>query len=152
MESWERNKVNSEFSEIGVELTWESDWASYTRHGNRYEMVEVTVCWGGEFKGSETDIVEGFVINNLDFISIFDKLMYGKCGVIWFDNGIGDFWGWEYGESFHDSVRIFFSDLGDKESSHSRSGTTTKGVGDLETLEAITSFSFFSDNIKYRID
>ena len=25
MESWERNKVNSEFSEIGVELTWESD-------------------------------------------------------------------------------------------------------------------------------
>jgi len=115
-------------------------------------MVEVTVCWGGEFKGSETDIVEGFVINNLDFISIFDKLMYGKCGVIWFDNGIGDFWGWEYGESFHDSVWVFFSDLGDKESSHTRSGTTTKGVGDLETLETITSFSFFSDNIEYRID
>jgi hypothetical protein len=78
--------------------------------------------------------------------------MYGKCGVIWFDNGIGDFWGWEYGESFHDSVWVFFSDLGDKESSHSRSGTTSKGVGDLETLEAITSFSFFSDNIEYGID
>jgi len=38
-------------------------------------MVEVTVCWGGEFKGSETDIVEGFVINNLDFIGVFDELM-----------------------------------------------------------------------------
>ena len=25
MESWERNKVDSEFSEIGVKLTWESD-------------------------------------------------------------------------------------------------------------------------------
>ena len=25
MKSWERNKVNSEFSEIGVKLTWESD-------------------------------------------------------------------------------------------------------------------------------
>jgi len=57
MESWEWNKVNSEFSEIGVELTWESDWASNTRHSNRYEMVEITIGWSGEFKGSETDII-----------------------------------------------------------------------------------------------
>jgi hypothetical protein len=47
MESWERNKVDSEFSEIRVKLTWESDWASNTRHSNGDEMVQVTIGWGG---------------------------------------------------------------------------------------------------------
>jgi len=56
MESWERNKVDSEFSEIRVKLTWESDGAGDTRHGNRNKMVKITVGWGGELKSSETDI------------------------------------------------------------------------------------------------
>ena len=34
MESWEWDQVDSELSEIGVELTWESDGAGGTRHGN----------------------------------------------------------------------------------------------------------------------
>jgi len=115
-------------------------------------MIQITICWGGEFKGSETDIIKGFIIDNLYFISIFNKLMYWKSSIIWFNNGIGDFWGWEYGESFHNSIWIFFSDFRDKEGSHSGSGTTTEWVGDLETLKAIATFSFFSNNIKYRIN
>jgi len=47
MKSWERNKVDSEFSEIRVKLTWESDWACNTGHSNGDEMVQVTICWGG---------------------------------------------------------------------------------------------------------
>jgi hypothetical protein len=148
MESWEWDKVDSKFSEIRVELTWESDRASNTRHSDRDEMVEITVGWGGKLKSSETDIVEGFVINDLDFVSIFDQLMDGKGGVIRFNDSIGDFGGWEDRESFHNSVWVFFSDLGDKEGTHSRTSTTTEGVGDLETLEAIATFSFFSNDIK----
>ncbi len=75
MKSRERNKVDSEFSEIGVKLTWESNGASDTRHGNRDKMVKITIGWGGKFKSSETDIIKGFIINNLDFISIFYELM-----------------------------------------------------------------------------
>ncbi len=40
-------------------------------------MVKVTVGWGSEFKGSKADIVESFVINDLDDISVFDELMDG---------------------------------------------------------------------------
>jgi hypothetical protein len=57
MESWERNKVDSEFSKIGVKLTWESDRASNTRHSNRNEMVKITISWSGKFKSSEADII-----------------------------------------------------------------------------------------------
>ena len=38
-------------------------------------MVKISVGWGGQFKGSETDIIKSFVINNHDFIGIFDELM-----------------------------------------------------------------------------
>jgi hypothetical protein len=152
MESWEWNQVDSELSEIGVELTWESDGAGDTGHGDRDEMVEITVGWGGELEGSEADIVEGLVIDDLDLIGVLDELMDGEGSVIRFNDGIGDLWRWEDGESLHDSVRIFLSDLGDQESTHTRTGTTTEGVGDLETLETIATFGLFSDNVEDGVD
>ena len=120
MESREWDEVDSKLSEIGVELTGESEAAGESGEGGGDEMVKITVGGGGELEGSEADIVEGFVINNLDLISILDELMDGKGGVIWFNDGIGDLWRWEDGESFHNSVWIFLSDLGDKESTHTR--------------------------------
>ena len=75
MESWEWDKVDSELSEIGVELSWESEAASDTGESSRDEMVKITVGWGGELKGSEADIVKGFVINTVCLVSIFNQLM-----------------------------------------------------------------------------
>merc|ERR1719446_1800729 len=152
MESWEWDEVDSKLSEIGVELTWESEAASDTGEGSRDEMVKITVGWGGELKGSEADIVKSFVINAHNLISVLDKLMDGEGGVVWLDDGIRDLWGRHDGESGHDSIWVLFSDLGDEEGSHTGSGTTTEGVGDLETLEAIATFGFLSDNIKDGVD
>jgi len=152
MESWEWDKVNSELSEIGVKLSWESEAASDTGDSGRDEMVKITVGWGGELEGSEADIIKSFVINAHNLISVLNKLMDGKGGVIWLNNGIRDLWGWHDGESGHDSIWVLFSDLGDEEGSHTGSGTTTEGVGDLETLEAIATFGFLSDNIEDGVD
>ena len=152
MESWEWNKVDSELSEIGVELSWESEAASDTGESSRDEMVKITVGWGGELKGSEADIVKGFVINAHNLIGVLNKLMDGEGGVVRLDDGIRDLWGRHDGESGHDSIWVLFSDLGDEEGSHTGSGTTTEGVSDLETLEAIATFGFLSDDIKDGID
>merc|ERR1711881_355419 len=73
-------------------------------------------------------------------------------GVVWLDNGIRDLRGWEDGESFHDSVWVLFSDLGDQKSSHTGTGTTTQRVTDLETLKAIATFSFLSNDIEDGVD
>jgi len=148
METWEWDEVDGELSEVGVKLTWESEAAGDTGESSRDEMVKITVGWGGELEGSEADIVKGLVINAHNFIGVLDKLMDGEGGVIWLDDGIGDLWGWHDGESGHDSVWVLFSDLGDEEGSHTGSGTTTEGVGDLETLEAIATLGFLSDNIE----
>merc|ERR1711904_630029 len=90
METWEWNEVDSELSEIGVELTWESEAAGETGESSGDEMVKITVGWGGELEGSEADIIKSFVINDLDFISIFDQLMDGKGSVVWLNDGIRD--------------------------------------------------------------
>ena len=75
MESGERNEVDSELSEIRVELSGESEAAGNSRDGSGDEMVQISVCGGGELEGSEADIIKGLVVNNLDLISIFYELM-----------------------------------------------------------------------------
>ena len=75
MESWEWDQVDGKLSEIGVELTWESEAAGNTGESSRDEMVKITVGWSGELKSSEADIVKSFVINAHDLISVLNKLM-----------------------------------------------------------------------------
>ena len=152
MESWEWDQVDSELSEIGVKLTWESEAAGDTGESSRDEMVKITVGWGGELEGSEADIIKGLVINAHNLIGVFDELMDREGGVVWLNDGIRHLGGWHDGESGHDSVWVLFSDLGDEEGSHTGSGTTTEGVGDLETLEAIATFGFLSDDIEDGVD
>ena len=152
MKTGEGDKVDGEFSEIRVELTGEPEAAGNSGHGSGDEMVEISVGGGGELEGSEADIVEGLVINAHNLIGVLDELMHGKGGVVWLNDGIRHLWGWHDGESGHDSVWVLFSDLGDEEGSHTGSGTTTEGVGDLETLKAIATLSFLSNDIEDGVD
>ena len=38
-------------------------------------MVQITICWGGQFQGSEADIVESLVVNTVGLVSVFNELM-----------------------------------------------------------------------------
>lgn len=78
--------------------------------------------------------------------------MDGECGVVWLDDGVGDLWRWHDRESGHHAVRELFADLADEKRTHTGTGTTTEGVGDLETLEAVTALSLAADNVKNLVD
>jgi len=58
VETRERNHVDSQLPEIGVELTRESQASSYTRHDCGDEVVQVTVRWVVELKSAHADVVE----------------------------------------------------------------------------------------------
>jgi len=83
-----------------------------------------------------------------DIVGVLNELMHGEGGVVWLDDSVGHLGGWHNRVGNHLSVWVLFSDLGDEEGSHTGSGTTTERVGDLESLEAVTAFSFLSDNIE----
>ena len=88
MESWEWDQVNCELSEIRVKLSWESKAASNSGEGSRYEMVKITIGWGGELEGSEANIIKSFVINAHNLIGVLDKLMDREGGVVWLNDCI----------------------------------------------------------------
>jgi hypothetical protein len=148
METGEGDQVDSELSEIGVELTGESEAAGDSGEGGGDEMVEITVGGGGELEGPEADIVEGLVVNAHNLIGVLDELMHGEGGVVGLDDGVGDLGGGHDGEGAHHAVGVLLTDLGDQESSHAGTGTTTERVGDLETLEAVAALSLLADDIE----
>jgi hypothetical protein len=75
VETGEGDQVDSELSEVRVELTWETEAASDTGEGSRDEVVKITIGWGGELESSEADVIKGLVINAHNLISVFDELM-----------------------------------------------------------------------------
>jgi len=115
-------------------------------------VVQVTIGGGGQFKGSEADVIKSFVVDDHTFVGVFDQLMDRQGGVVGFNNGVGDLGGGDNGEGFHNSVGVFFSDLGDQKSSHTGSCSSSQRVGDLESLEAVASFGFLSDNVEDGVD
>ena len=129
METGEGHEVDGELSEVGVELTGETEAAGDTREGGGDEMVKITVGGGGELEGAEADIVKSLVVNGHDIIGVLDELMDGEGSVVWLDDGIRHLGGWHDGVGNHLSVWVLFSDLGDKEGSHTGSSTTSKGMG-----------------------
>ena len=90
MQSGKGNHVDSQFSQISVQLTRKSKASGDTRHGKRDQMVQIAIGWGCEFQGTETDVIKGLIINAECLISVFHKLVNGKGGIVRFYDGVTD--------------------------------------------------------------
>ena len=152
VETGERDHVDGQLSEIRVELTRETEAGGNTRHNGRYQVVEVTIGWARELEGSHANIVESLVVDTEGLIGVLYQLVDREGGIVRLDDSIRDLGGWDNGESGHHAVWEFLTDLGDQERTHTSTSSTTKGVGDLETLEAVASFSLTADDIKNLVD
>jgi hypothetical protein len=88
VKTWERNKVDSELTKIGVELTREPEGTSRARHDHRNEVVEISVGWSRQFECTEADIVQSFVVDTEDLIGGLDELMDRKSAIVRLDNSV----------------------------------------------------------------
>ena len=68
------------------------------------------------------------------------------------DDGVTDLGGWDDTEGGHHAIGVLLTDLGDQKSSHTGTSAATKGVSELEALEAITALSLLADNIEDGVD
>lgn len=152
-----------------VQGTGESQRGGDTAHDDGNQVVQVTECRLVDLQGLHADVVQGFVVDTESLVRVFDKLVDGERSVVRLNDGVGDLsiasvlipptdsartnlGGRNDGESAHHSIGELLSDLGDQERTHTGTGTTTEGVGDLETLQTVDSFGFFSDDIEDRVD
>jgi len=92
------------------------------------------------------------VVDTESLVRVLDKLVDGEGGVVWLDNGVRDLWRWHNGKGSHHAVWELLTDLGDQKRSHTSTGTTTEGVGDLETLEAVTALCLATNDIQDLVD
>jgi hypothetical protein len=58
-------------------------------------MIKISISGGGEFEGSETDVIKSFIIDDHAFVRVLNELMNGKGSVVWFDDGVGDLGRWD---------------------------------------------------------
>ena len=90
VETGERNHVDTELSQVRVELTGESETRRYTGHDDRDEVVEVTVGGGGKLEGSEANVVKSLVVDTEGSVRVLDKLVNGEGGVVRLNDGVGN--------------------------------------------------------------
>jgi len=116
------------------------------------ESVQVGVGWSLDIEVSSADIINGFVIDHDGNIGVLEEGVGGKDGVVWFNNGSGDLWGWVDGETELGFLTIINGKSLEEERSESRSGTSTNGVEDEETLETSALIGELSDSIEAEIN
>lgn len=78
--------------------------------------------------------------------------MNREGGVVWLNDSVGHLGGGDNRESTHHTVRVLLTNLRDKEGSHTRTCTSSKGVCNLETLQAIARLSLLSHDIQDGVD
>jgi hypothetical protein len=75
----------------------------------------------------------------------------GQDGVVWLYNRCGDLWSWVDSKLQLGLLAIVYRQLFHEQGGESRSGTTTKGVEDQETLQTSALISEFSDAVQDQV-
>jgi hypothetical protein len=152
MKTRERNHVDTQLAQIRVELTRETQTGRDTRHDCRNKLVKITIVGVGQLEGSKANVVKSLVINTECGITVLNKLVDRENSVIRFNNGIRDLGRRNNRVGAQNTVRVFFTDLGQQERTKTGTGTTTKRVTELETLETVGVFSLLADNVHDGLD
>jgi hypothetical protein len=152
VDSWIWDQVGLEFSDIDVKGTIESEGSSERGDNLSDKSVQVGVGWSLDIEVSSADIINGFVIDHDSNIGVFEERVGGEDGVVWFNNGCGDLWGWIDGETELGFLTVIDGKSFEEEGTKTRSGTTTDGVEDDETLETSALIGKFSNSIETEIN
>ena len=152
MNSWVRDQVSLEFSDINVEGTIESEGSGQRGDDLSDESVQVGVGWSLNVEVSSADIVDGLVIDHDGDIGVLEEGVGGQDGVVWLNNGGGNLWGWVDGESELGFLTVVNGKSLEEKGSETGTGTSTDGVEDEETLETSALIGELSDSIEAEID
>jgi len=152
MDSWVWDQVGLELSDIDVKGTIESEGGSERGDNLSDESVQVSVGWSLNVEVSSADIVNGLIIDHDGDISVLEEGVSGEDGVVWLNNSSGNLWGWVDGETELGFLTVVDGKSLEEERSESRSGTSTDGVEDEETLETCALISKLSDSVEAEIN
>jgi len=146
------HQVGLELSDVDVEGTIETEGSRQGGHDLSDDSVQVGVRWAFDVEASAAHIIDGFVVQAEGHISVFQQSVGRKDVVVRFDNSGGDLRGWGDGEGQLGLLAVVNGQTFQEESTKTRTGTTTSGVVDKETLKASAVVREFADAVKDKVD
>ena len=152
MDTWVWHQVGLELSNIDVQGTVESEGSSQGRDDLSNESVQVGVGWSLDIEVSSADIVDGLVVDHDGDIGVLEEGVGGEHRVVWLNDGSGDLGRWVDGEAELGFLTVVNGKSLEEERTKSRSGTTTDGVEDEETLETSALVGELSDSVEAEIN
>jgi hypothetical protein len=118
------------------------------RHTLSDQAVQVLVVWTLKTKVSAADIVDGLVVNHEGTVGVLKSSVGGKDGVVWLNNGGGGLRSWVDTELELALLSVVNGETLHEKSTKTRTGSTTEGVEDEETLETRTVVGNTSDLVQ----
>ncbi len=152
MDTWVWHQVGLELGKIDVQSTIEAEGSSQGRDDLSNQSVQVSVGWALNIQVTTADIVQGFVIQTEGAISVLQKGMGRQDVVVWLNDGSGDLRSWGDGEGQLGLAAIVDRQALQQQGTETRTGSTTSGVEDHETLETSAVISQLADAVKDKID
>jgi len=83
---------------------------------------------------------------------VLQKGVRGQDVIVWLDNSCGNLWGWGDGERQFGFFAVVNGQSLQKKSTKTRSGTSTSGVVDKETLKTSAVVGELSDSVQDEVD
>jgi len=152
MDSWVRNQVGLELSDIDVQSSVESEGGSEGGDNLGDESVEVGVGRSLDVEVSSGDVIDGLVIKHNGNVGMLKERMSREDGVVWLNNSSGDLRGWVDGETELGLLSVIDGESLEKERSETGSSSSTDGVEDDESLETSALIGELSDSVEAEIN
>lgn len=150
--TWVWDQIGLELVEIDVEGTIKAEGGGDGGNDLGDEAVKVLVVWTLQSEVTSADVVDGLVINHEGTVRVLKGGVGGEDGVVWLDNGGGGLWGWVDAELKLGLLAVVDREALHEEGSETRSGSTTEGVENEETLETRAVVGNVADLVENLVD
>merc|ERR1719470_688113 len=145
------HQVGLEFSDIHVQGTIESKRG---RQGGNYlsnQSIQIRVRWALNVEVTTADIIQRLIVHLVRHIGVLEQGVHAQHGVVGLDHGSTDLWATPHRETDLRFLTVVHRQTFQHKASETRSGTTTDGLVDQETLQTSTIVGQLTHSIKAQV-
>jgi hypothetical protein len=147
MDTWVGHQVSLELGKIDVEGTIETEGSRDGGHDLTDESVQVGVGGTLNVQVTTANIIYCLIVDHEGAVRVLQGGVGGQDGVVRLNNSSGNLGSWVDGKLELGLLSVVNGETFHEEGGESRSGTSTEGVEDEETLETGTLVSELTDPV-----
>jgi len=149
---WVWDQVGLELGQVDVESTIESEGSGDGRDDLSNKPIQVGVSRPFNIQIPSADIIDGFIVNHESAVRVFQSGMGGEDRVVRFNNSGRNLGSWVDSEFKFGFLAVVNGEPFHQQRGETRTGTTTEGVEQEETLKTGTLVSQFSYPVEDEVD